>query len=354
MKRNWLGVFLVMSTLLLVGCNNRIQPSLLEACIKGESKIVEKMIARGTNVNEAGYLNNCLINKSMPENPRFAFYYAYGGVTPLMAASMGGNGEIIRVLLKAGANVNAVSKGNGTALMAASYQGFDEIVKDLIGAGANVNEATYDGWTALMSASSGGKADIVKILLDAGAKVNISNENGKTALFVASYKGHTDVVRALLARGADVNAKEFGYWTAVAEASKYGRTDTVKALVEAGADVNISQPQTGWNALLAASKSGYTDIVKILLAAGANVNAVSSIGLAREKQYKGEKVTFVPQASNTSSLMQASYAGHIEIVKLLIAANADVNKINALGETALSVAKTEEIKELLKQAGAQK
>ncbi len=344
-------LFALLGISLIAGCVKIHQSNLIQASVKGQLDVVEELIARGNNVNTTDYLDNCLISKNIPKNAKFGFYYSYGGITPLMAASMVGNAAIVRTLLKAGADTNAVSKGGGTALMLASYKGFVDIVEDLIAASANVNAVTYDGWSVLMSASSGGNPEVVKILLTAGATPNVTTESGETAVSVASYKGNPEIIKMLIAGGADVNATRGGL-PAVAEASKYGQTDAVRALVESGADVNISHPQTGWNALLAASKSGYTDIVNILLTAGANANASSNIGIAHEGQYKGEQVTFVPQANNTSSLMQASAAGHIEIVKLLIAANADVNQTNAMGQTALSVAKTQEIKQLLIQAGA--
>ena len=53
-----------------------------------------------------------------------------------------------------------------------------------------------------------------------------------------------------------------------------------------------------------------------------------------------------------TALMNASYNRHLKIVKFLIENGADVNIKNNDGKTALDLAKTEEIKEVLRKAGA--
>jgi ankyrin repeat protein len=60
-------------------------------------------------------------------------------------------------------------KGGYTALMAASEYGHREIVKLLIEAGADVNAADWYGRTALGWALRGGHTDIVNLLKEAGA-----------------------------------------------------------------------------------------------------------------------------------------------------------------------------------------
>ena len=52
----------------------------------------------------------------------------------------------------------------------------------LIDAGADVNAKEEDGWTALMWASRYGRTETVNLLIDAGADINIKNELGWTAL----------------------------------------------------------------------------------------------------------------------------------------------------------------------------
>jgi ankyrin repeat protein len=92
-------------------------------------------------------------------------------MTPLMYASLGGNLEIVKELIRAGANVNSVTDcDNTTPLKIASIIGNLDIVKYLIRNGANVNARDKSGRTALMLASKYGHFKIVKYLREQQSK----------------------------------------------------------------------------------------------------------------------------------------------------------------------------------------
>jgi ankyrin repeat protein len=93
------------------------------------------------------------------------------GLTPLQFAASAGNVEMIRFLVKRGANVNyGVKTGGQTALLSAIYAAKPEAVEALIELKANINAKTKDGDTPLKAAMKGDQEDIVKILKAAGAK----------------------------------------------------------------------------------------------------------------------------------------------------------------------------------------
>jgi ankyrin repeat protein len=75
-------------------------------------------------------------------------------------------------------------------------------VRLLLDAGADVNAADGCRWSALLMASVWGNADTVRLLLERGADIQARESNGLTALMRAS-----GVVRILLNMGADVHAK---------------------------------------------------------------------------------------------------------------------------------------------------
>lgn len=106
------------------------------------------------------------------------------GVTPLMFAAISGAPEIIRMLLKSGADVKAKDADGRTVLIEAltTENGSPpEIVEELIQAGAEVNVRIYGGLTPLMI-SAGGDSRILRAIIKAGADLNAADDRGATAL----------------------------------------------------------------------------------------------------------------------------------------------------------------------------
>ncbi|MDR3707464.1 MAG: ankyrin repeat domain-containing protein [Capsulimonadaceae bacterium] len=90
--------------------------------------------------------------------------------------------------------VNARDSAGNTSLMSAVSSGNADTAKILISAGANVNAATKDNVTVLMDAVIKGNTDCVKLLIAAGADVNASTTNGVTALMLARSKDVSDLL----------------------------------------------------------------------------------------------------------------------------------------------------------------
>lgn len=126
------------------------------------------------------------------------------GRTPLFDAK---HGEVARVLLAGGADPSAVcTQPKGvTPLMSAADQGRLEVCRVLLAAGATIDARTPSGGTALAFACDQGHADIVLLLLDHGAAV----ARGGRLAPLARAKAHP-VLRentALLARLASPGKK---------------------------------------------------------------------------------------------------------------------------------------------------
>jgi ankyrin repeat protein len=115
-----------------------------------------------------------------------------------LISTMEGNGyiELLRKLLKAGADVHCTDSDNGTGLIRASDRGHVGIVKELLKTGIRVNHVNRMGWTALFEAILLGGGDerhteIVRLLVDAGADVNLPDKDGVTVLAHAKNKNYT-------------------------------------------------------------------------------------------------------------------------------------------------------------------
>lgn len=157
------------------------------------------------------------------------------GVSPSYPMTYKGS-EYIKILIDAGADVNAKSNNNATALLIASGRNNVDVVKTLINAGADVNAKNIDGLTPLMNASaSDNDNEVLKALISAGANIDATDNDGKTALMMASFEGHSKVVKELLAAGADINLQDKYYKTALEYAGENYNTEIVKLLKKAGA-----------------------------------------------------------------------------------------------------------------------
>ena len=92
------------------------------------------------------------------------------GRSALTQAVVCARGEILQILITAGANVNAQTRELNYPITIAAFKGYYGIVKQLIAAGADVNVYDRFDCTALMNARRQGHFHIEKILLSAGAK----------------------------------------------------------------------------------------------------------------------------------------------------------------------------------------
>ncbi|MEA4862541.1 MAG: ankyrin repeat domain-containing protein [Victivallaceae bacterium] len=106
------------------------------------------------------------------------------GSTPVMLAN---TSTAIKMLLDAGADVNARDLKGQTALMTLNNKRTD-VLETLIKAGVDLNAQNEDGTTALMIAAGENNGVTAKLLLDSGADPRLSDKSGKKALDYAASR----------------------------------------------------------------------------------------------------------------------------------------------------------------------
>lgn len=98
----------------------------------------------------------------------------------------------------------------------------------------------------------------------------LKNAAGIYPLVLANQQGRHDVVNYLLEQGAPLNVvDEYGnnaLWAACYAQS----SDCLAALIHAGVDINYQNPASGATTLMFAASSGREQVVEQLLTAGAN------------------------------------------------------------------------------------
>lgn len=145
---------------------------------------------------------------------------------------MDGDADAVNLFLTAGMPVETAD-----ALHLAVDVGKAEVVKLLLKHGADQNGKDSYGQSLVMTAASNHRTDVLALLIAAGADVNAANQYRITPLAVAAEQGHLDVVNMLVAAGAKVNARDTSGGTALSVAILRGYKDIVATLLEAGTDV---------------------------------------------------------------------------------------------------------------------
>ncbi|KUL89893.1 hypothetical protein ZTR_02763 [Talaromyces verruculosus] len=239
------------------------------------------------------------------------------GHTALQIAAMVGNQRLVRILLLKDADIDApasVLTGGLTALQAAAQHSDTEILSFLINEGADVNApaSSSNGRSALRVAIANQNIEAVRILLDAGASVTV-NENCKEGLLavqesiqIAKLEVRNEMISLLLRAGAPfeppVGLKQFG---ALHAAVCMKDIDLTERLLKRGANPNIGY-WNGYTPLQRASCHGNEALVKLLISYRADINAPAY------------------DSHGQTALQAAVSQSHIKIVKMLLDSGANV------------------------------
>ncbi len=240
--------------------------------------------------------------------------FASGWLTPLMFAARENDLASAKLLVAAGADINAQSGDGKNALSLAFFDGSYDVAEFLIDSKANVNQKDAQRFTPLFWAVDRRNMEtapnfpwmetrdplpLIKKLLDAGADPNaIINSTPRarmregsprlvyaTALMRAALAGDVELAKLLLSHGADPHIISKDRETTLMAASGMGfingyhrqrtpaeRLELVKLLVELGEDVNAAD-NYGITPLMVAANLGDIEVVKYLISKGADLNA---------------------------------------------------------------------------------
>ncbi|HRX63568.1 MAG TPA: ankyrin repeat domain-containing protein [Candidatus Absconditabacterales bacterium] len=231
------------------------EQNILELIADGNIKRVKAFLESGGNVN---IRNNVNINGK-----------EFKKITGLMLSILLGDVEMVKFLLKNGADVNKKSGDGRTALIYACNKKFDlNIVKNLLKYPVDISVEDKKGNNATMYAYALGGHDLDISSDSDNAKLLrlLLNYSGVSAGIIAKSKSH---LLKLIKSGEDINIKDIKGNTLLMYYVEDGSIKLVNKLIKDGADLNI-QNKLGITPLMLAVKLNYIDIAKILIKNGSN------------------------------------------------------------------------------------
>ena len=177
---------------------------LLAARYRNQLGMVDALLAAGPELDvfEASALGRTeRLAEILEHDPAAMNAVAVDGFRPLQLAAFFGQPDAARLLLERGAPVDAVS-GNDAGLRAlhsAVAGRHGEVVALLLEAGADPGPRQQGGFTPLMAAALHGDEPMVDALLAAGADVTARSDDGRDAAAMAEEGGHPQLVARLRA-----------------------------------------------------------------------------------------------------------------------------------------------------------
>ena len=339
----WLPL-LLLAALAAPAASPSLDSPVADAAMRGDAAAVAALLAGGADVNAA----------------------QGDGMTALHWSARNGDDALARTLIEAGANVHAGTRiGHYTALHMAGEVGAGDVVEMLLGAGADPSARVVGAGspTPLHFAAASGSVRAVDALVAAGADVNAAEESwGQTPLIFAAARGRTGAVRALLAAGADpavhtrvmdiasraisdrIERSERNRRIAagepwgpdVAEAvrreqEEESRRERAEAASQVESETRmIEEPEPlsygelvgghgGLTALLHASREGHAETALALLDGGADIGQASA-------------------GDGTSPILMATINGHYDLAMRFLERGADPNLASHAGATPLFAA----------------
>lgn len=151
-------------------------------------------------------------------------------VPPINCAAIAGHFEILKYLVKSGANVNSIFLGR-SPLLDASEKGYFEIVKHLIEYGADIELYDLSKRTSFWLACRNNHKKIIRYLFDNNANINAQDRHGSTPLHDCVMRRDLITIKLLVGYGADVNIKNVRGFTPLILACMEGHRYLVEYFV---------------------------------------------------------------------------------------------------------------------------
>lgn len=188
------------------------------------------------------------------------------GFTPLMEAARKGSREMVRLLLRRGADVTQRSDiESWNALGHAAESGHTAAFRVLAEAGSPLDISDLNGQPLFHMLARLERTEEMSIALQCGLSVDLRDGMGHTALMIAAQENALCGLRHLLSHGADTEAQDADGLTPLMHAAQFGHTEAAALLLAHGADCAARNPLTHMTAADYAAYCGHPELARWLV-----------------------------------------------------------------------------------------
>jgi ankyrin repeat protein len=182
--------------------NDRGHTPVLIAQYHHKKDIVQDLLARDP---ELDLFDACCVGRTarvaqlLDADPAQLNAYNSDGFFPLGLAAFFGHRETVQMLIARGADLAQVARNpmKIQPLHAATASRDAAVVKLLVAAGAPVDAAQQEGWTPLHAAAQHGDLEMARALLAKGADPKRTNDKGQSAIGLAAEHGQIEMLKLL-------------------------------------------------------------------------------------------------------------------------------------------------------------
>ncbi len=174
--------------------------ALMQARYENRMEIVDllRRVAGDLDIFESSALSDAAqLNKLLANDADLVKARGADGFTPLHLACFFGQVQAAEILVRHGADTNAVSPSRIAIIHSAAASRNADLLKLVLDAGANPNSQQQRGYTALHEAAMHNSVERARALLEAGADPAIKSDEGQTAADMAAQNGNQEVLEIL-------------------------------------------------------------------------------------------------------------------------------------------------------------
>ena len=233
-----------------------VDTRVFNAIRNGDSDRLRELLEQGADPNS--WLSGCYTNEAKAFTGTSFVFGGYSQLktrdanpdsyrtTILHTAVLADQPHCAELLIEKGADVNAADACGFTALHFAigNYArivGYDtEIIKLLLRHGATIEAHDVVGCTPLFHAADMGKVHIAKLLFEHGADLRARDKYERTPLHLASSSCRPDMIQWLIANGANVDAQNYIGDTPLHRACQRNNSLAAEALIKCGANPKLT------------------------------------------------------------------------------------------------------------------